>query len=222
MSVLAGSVVYLFVGYVNAEIGGGYVTSISDTAGDTYSIVTSTGYAQNHTEDLYISEPVPQNTTLTVSVSFYGGATTMGGSVAAVDVAGTGTPTVDGVYSESGVGGIASVGVQTNTSNDLLLLGASGQWKDAPSTPATRETLLDTGGNTAGPFEDGMGFGTFSATESGTAAGLGAQLNNSAVWNAIGVGIFIAPHPTAAPAGSAAVPAFGVGTALAAAVVRPS
>ncbi len=189
MSVLAGSVVFLFVGYVNGEIGGGYITSISDTAGDSYSIITSTGYAQNHTEDLYASEPVSQNTTLNVSVSFSGGVTTMGGSVAAVDVAGTGTPTVDGVYSESGVGGTSSVGVLTNTSNDLLLLGASGQWKDAPFTPATGETLLDTGGNTAGPFEDGMGFGTFSASEVGTSAVLSAQLNNSAVWNAIGLGI---------------------------------
>ncbi|MGP8159482.1 MAG: hypothetical protein ACLPWO_07775 [Thermoplasmata archaeon] len=226
VSVLAGSAVYVFVGYVNTEIGGGYVSSITDTAGDSYVLVTSTGYAQNHTEDLYVAEPVFQNTMLNVSVSFSGGATKMGGSVAVVDVTGSGIPTVDGNNTASGVGKVASVGIATVHANDLLLLGVSGQQKDAPFVAAsggvTGETLLDTGDNTAGPFEDGMGFGTFSAFENGTVAGLSAQLNNSAVWNAIGVGIFVTPHPTAAPAGFAALPAFGVGTTLAAAVVRPS
>ena len=222
ISVLAGSAVYVFVGYVNTEIGGGYVSSITDTAGDSYVPVSSTGYSQNHTEDLYVAEPVLENTTLNVSVSFAGGATQMGGSVAVVDVTGSGIPTVDGSDTASGVGKVASVGIVTVHANDLLLLGVSGQQKDAPFVAASGETLLDTGDNTAGPFEDGMGFGTFSASETGNATAVSAQLNNSAVWNAIGVGIFVTPHPTAAPAGSAAAPAFGVGTAVAAAVMRPS
>ena len=223
VSVLAGSAVYVFVGYVNSEIGGGYASSITDTAGDSYALVTSTGYAQNHTEDLYVAEPILQNTTLNVSVSFSGGVTRMGGSVAVVDVTGSGITTVDGIDTASGVGQVAAAGVVNVHANDLLLLGVSGQQKDAPFVAASGETLLDTGDNTAGPFEDGMGFGTFSASETGNVTALSAQLNNSAVWNAIGVGIFVTPHPTAAPAGSVAEPSsFGVGTTLTAAVVRPS
>jgi hypothetical protein len=192
MSVLAGSVVFLFVGYVNGEIGGGYVAFVNDTLGDGYSLVLSTGYAQNHTQDLYVSAPVPRNASVRVSVTFAGGDTTMGGSVAAVDVvARVGVPTVDAVYSQSGFwGSPASVNVATTRSDDLLLLGVSGLGRDAPLSPAAGETLLNTAGNTSGPWSDGTGFGTFSAREHGTTATLSATLATPAEWTAIGVGIY--------------------------------
>jgi len=219
VSVLAESAVYVFVGYVNPEIGGGVISSITDTAGDTYALVASTGLALNHTEDLYVAGPASQTATLRVSVTFSGGATTMGGSVAVVDVAGSGVPTVDAVSTHSGVGGTASVAMLTNHSSDFLLLGVSGQWKDSPFAPATGETLLDTGGNTTGPFEDGMGFGTFSASEVGTSAELSASLANPAVWNAIAVGILAVALPAGAGAGSGGPVTLSAGTPLVLATV---
>ncbi|HEY1198554.1 MAG TPA: hypothetical protein VGG32_07500 [Thermoplasmata archaeon] len=223
VNVLAGSAAYLFVGYVNPEIGGGVVSSITDTVGDTYSLVISTGYVQNHTQDLYVAEPIQQTTSLSVTVTFSGGATPMGGSVALVDVTGSGLPAVDAVYMQSGAWtGTASVAVVTTHSNDLLLLGVSGMGRDAPFAPATGETLLDTSGNTSGPWEDGTGFGTFATTESGTGAFLSATLATPAEWTAIGVGIFVAPHPSLASAGSIMAPTLWAGTpSVVLAVMRP-
>ncbi|MGD0587513.1 MAG: hypothetical protein ABSA63_01790 [Thermoplasmata archaeon] len=184
-----GSAVFVFVGYVNGIIGGGAVSSVTDSLGDAYSLVTTTGFAENHSEDLYVAEPMPANASLTVSVNFSTGATTVGGSVAVVDVNGSQIPFVDGAFTESGAGSFASVSVTTNLSNDLLLYGLSGQAKDTPFSPTSEATLLDTGNGTSGPFEDGEGFATYSATEAGTSAELSATLAHSAVWNAIGVGL---------------------------------
>jgi len=189
LKVLAGSAVFVFVGFVNSEIGGGSIAGVTDSLGDTYALVASSGYSENHTENLYVAEPSVSTSTFSVIVTFYAGDTPMGGSVGVVDVAGSGTPTIDGVNWENGVGGIASVTVPTNHSGDLVLLGVSGQWKDEPFAPVTGETLLDTGGNTSGPFEDGESIGTFWSNETGSTALLSATLANAAVWNAVGVGI---------------------------------
>jgi hypothetical protein len=189
MPVFIGSAVFVFVGYSNAAIGGGSVASVTDSLGDAYSLVISTGYAENHSEDLYVAEPLPANGSLSVSVTFSPGATTVGGSVAAVDVNGSQTPFVDGVSTGSGAGSLASVSFTTNHSNDLLLYGFSGQAKDTPFSPTSAATLLETGNGTSGPFENGEGFATYSASEAGSSAGLSAALAHSAVWNAIGVGL---------------------------------
>jgi hypothetical protein len=181
--------VVVFVGFVNEQIGGGSVSSVTDSIGDTYTLIASSGNSENHTENLYVAEPAAQTTAVSVSVTFSGGATPLGGSVGVIDVAGPGTLSIDGDNWANGVGDIASVVVPTIHTHDLMVFGVSGQWKDEPFAPAAGETLLDTGGNTSGPFEDGESIGTFSATENGSTALLSATLTSPAVWNAIGVGI---------------------------------
>jgi hypothetical protein len=189
ISVAPGSELYAFVGYVNPEIGGGTVSSITDSLGDVYSLLESTAFALNHSESFYEAGPIARESSVSVTVTMTGGATTMGCAVALIDVVGPTTPLVDGVGTESGVGAAAAVTLTTNHANDLILLGVSGQEKDSPFAPTSGETLLDTAGNTSGPFDDGEGMGTFSASSPNTAVVLSVSLENPAVWNAIGVGI---------------------------------
>ena len=217
IQVRAGSLVCVFVGFVNSQIGGGFVSSVTDTRGDNYTAVASTLFQENHTETLYVAGPVATNSTLSVSVAFAGGDTTMGGAVAVVDVGAGGTTSLDSVATESGpAGSTAWVSFATPHANDFLLLGVSGQLKDTPFTPGPDETLLDTAGNTSGPFEDDEGYGTFSASESGSEANLTATLAHSAVWNAIGVGLYITPPPSSpsvVPVGSGLVASVAFGPA---------
>ena len=216
-SVAAGSSVFVFVGFVNAEIGGGEIGAITDTAGDSYFALSSTGFAENHSEELFVSEPIHAATTLAVSVTMTGGSTAMGCAVAAIDVVGSDSPAADGIVEQSADGAFASVTLTTGHANDLVLLGISGQQRDAPFAPTSGETLLDTTGNTTGPFEDGEGFGTFAAVETGNTISLSSTLANPAVWVAIAVGISEATSPsgaTAAPGPNAAV-ANGLGLTLA-------
>jgi hypothetical protein len=189
--VARGSALFLFVGYVDPSIGGGEVGNITDTLGDVFTRVISSGLAQNHSEDLYVSSVVRASAATSVTVSFVGGDTPMGGSVAAVDVvASSGRPVVDGTGVQTGYwSGTASVSVTTGGTDDILLLGVSGMGRAAPFTAAANETLLDTGTNTSGPFYDGTGFGTFSAHATGSVTSLSATLNTPAEWEAIGVGI---------------------------------
>ena len=201
LRVLAGSVVCVFVGFVNEEIGGGYVSWIGDSTRDDYNLVNSTYSDQNYTEDLYVSAPIPENTTLNVWVdfaaeSFGAGSAPVGGSVAAVDVVGSGLPTVDGANVQTGASGDnASVNVTTAHANDLLLLGVAGPGGDAPFAATAGETLLDTGSNTSGPWADRTGFGSFSALESGTTARLVATLAAAGAWTAVAVGIHLPTFP---------------------------
>lgn len=221
----ANSLVYLFVGYVNTEIGGGNISSISDTLGDYYTLVVSTGFEQNHTESLYVSSVIPTSGTLDVTVAFTGGDTVMGGAVAAVDVvASSGSPEVDVFSTASGTwSGIASVTVTTNRPGDLLLFGVAGMGRDAPFTGTGNETLLDTGTNTSGPFYDGTGYGTFSEPEGTSSSQLSATLSTPAEWSAIGIGIYVAPPSTASAVGFTLGPtaAFGATALVAAELRRP-
>jgi hypothetical protein len=211
VNVLGGSVVFLFVGYVNPLIGGGEIVSITDTAHDSYSFRASTELATNHTEALYTSGPIVATTTLNVTVTMGGGATPMGSSVALIDVNGSSAPQPDGIATQSGVGVGASVSLFTNHTGDLILLGVSGQEKDSPFSAGAGETLLDTAGNTTGPFEDGMGLGTFTATATAKGTSLSATLANAAVWNAIAVGIDPPSSPMGVSPGSAAPPSGSLG-----------
>jgi hypothetical protein len=189
MSVPAGSDVFVFVGFINARIGGGSISSITDSSGDAYAQVATTGFANNHTESLFLAKDVPAASALTVSVSFAGGAATQGGSVAAVDVVGAAGSPINVKAKDSGVGSVASVGLETTSSGDLFLLGVSGQAKIANMTAGNHEHLLNTAGATAGPFTDGEGFGTFTAKGETGVFALAAGLDHAAVWNGIVVGI---------------------------------
>jgi hypothetical protein len=185
----AGSTVLVFAGYVNSEIGGGTVGSVDDSAGDAYALVDSTGDSANHTEDVY-EATTSGSPDLSVSVTFANGDTSMGGSVAAVDVAGSDPVEVGAACATSGVGGEAYTPVTDNaTGGSLWLLGVSGQGKDAPFAAATGETALDSGNATTGPWTDGVGYATFSATSDATTTNLTASLHAPAVWSAIGLAL---------------------------------
>jgi hypothetical protein len=187
--VVKGSDLFVFVSYVDYLAGGGYVASISDSSSNSYTLLASTNADENHSESLYLATDVPAARSLTVTVSFTGGATTMGGSVAVVDVVGAASSPVDVVYQESGFGTHATVGVYTNQTNDLFLLGTSGRGLANPFTPGTHEHLLDNGTATSGPFTDGTGYATFSATQRTGSFALSAGLYATSAWNAIAVGI---------------------------------
>lgn len=212
-SVASGSVVFLFVGYVNAVAGGGGVGQVNDTLGDSFTAIASTGLQQNHTEVLYVSSVIRSSASTTVTVGFVGGDTPMGGSVAAVDVvASSGQPVVNGTNTQTGSwSGTASVSVAADRTSALLLLGVSGMGRAAPFAKTGNETLLDTGTNTSGPWFDGTGFGTFSARPTGDATTLTATLNTPAEWGAIGVGISSVGHPLPKDTGSVRAPYVGLG-----------
>jgi hypothetical protein len=189
-SVAAGSDIFVFVGYINGLIGGGRVTAISDTAGNSYYLVASTGFADNHTQKLYIATDVAAASGLTVSVTFGHGDTVQGGSVAAIDVVGAaGGRTIDVQKMFHGTKDFGYAALDTSATGNLYLIGVSGQAKIANVTAGYHERLLNTAGADAGPFQDGEGFGTmWTSGETGVfAVGFGTQ--NAAVWSAIVVGI---------------------------------
>jgi hypothetical protein len=183
------SLLLVFVSYVNSLAGGGGPVAITDSLGDSYSLVNSTGFALNHTEDLYAAPCSVATTSLTVSVSFGGGATPQGGSVAVADVGNATVGQIDSVEETTGSGPLANLTLDTSHTGDLCLFGAAGRGVSGPYSPGTGMTLLDTGTNTSGPFEDGIGYGTFSAVASGTAVALSAFLNTPTWWEAIGIAI---------------------------------
>ncbi len=205
----SGSTLFVFVGYVNQEIGGGYISSISDSKRDAFWLVTSTDDAQNHTEVLYEAHhsgaSVPH---LTVTVRFKGGDTAMGGAVAAIDVVGAPTSGTNQSYAATGGSGThASVPVGGSVKSDLFLLGVMGQARAAAMTAGAHEHLFETAGATAGPFEDGMSYGILSSTDRSGAFNLTATLNGSSVWD--GVGIMIPATATVTGGSSEASPVFG-------------
>jgi hypothetical protein len=224
-SVANGSVIFLFVGYVNSMIGGGEVANVTDTLGDSYSPVLSTDLAQNHSEVLYTSSPVEAVATTSVTVSFVSENPPMGGSVAAVDVvASSGLPVIDRTDWTTGPwSGTASVSVATPETGELLLLGVSGMGRDAPFNATANETLLDTGTNTSGPFFDGTGFGTFSAVATGSITSISATLHTAAEWEAIGVAISTTGHSgtSGAVSGSGAIAGIGPAFLAVAGAMRP-
>lgn len=185
----AGSAVFVFVGYVNPTIGGGYITSISDSSGDHFHRITTTGLVVNHTESVYYAGDVAGSSTLSVSVSFAGGDTTMGGTVAAVDVVGA-NPLPLGAYAkQSGISSKAHVRVTTGITGELFLFGTVGRGLAAPFTTGPREHLLDTSGGDCGPFADGVGFATFYSENRTGIFTLSAGLYESSDWDAVAVGV---------------------------------
>jgi hypothetical protein len=185
----SGSDLFVFVGYINSLIGGGTISSVSDSLGNTFVLIATTGFSENHTEAVYLASNLTASNRMTVTVAFSGGATTQGGSVAAIDVAGTSTSHVNLKAQHSGVGLVASIVTHTGHTGDLFLFGVSGQSKDANFTAGYHEHLLNTAGADAGPFTDGEGFGTFSETGPTGLFGMEAGLANSAVWDAVLIGI---------------------------------
>lgn len=189
ISVVGGSLVVLFVSWVNVMAGGGGPTSISDSLGDAYTYVTSSGYAYNHTEAVYVADVIVASSSFVVTIPFTGGATAQGGSIAVVDVANASVTGIDGTVWVFGDGATATVGLTTNHTGDLVLLGAAGRGVSGPYAAVGDETLLDTGTATAGPFQDGVAYGTFSTTASGTSVELSASLSTPTYWVAVGVAI---------------------------------
>jgi hypothetical protein len=185
----AGSDILVFVGFSNAIIGGGSISSVTDSSGNSYKQIVTTGFENNHTESLFLAKDVPSASGLAVSVTFAGGATTQGGTVAAIDVVGLSNSPVDVKAKHSGVGSIASVALQTTSTSDLFLFGVSGQGKIANVTAGDHERLLNTSGGTVGPFTNGEGFGTFSTSGETGVFALAAGLAHAAAWNGIVVGL---------------------------------
>jgi hypothetical protein len=188
-NVAAGSDVFVFVGYINARIGGGTISKITDSSGNVYRLLSTTGFADNHTQTLFMAKNVAAASALKVSVTFSGGATTQGGSVAAIDVTGQAGIPIDVKGTSHGAKDIGSVALDTGTSGDLFLVGVSGQAKIANVTAGNGEILLNTAGADAGPFTDGEGFGTMYTSGETGLFGLAFGLQNSAAWAAIAVGI---------------------------------
>lgn len=189
ISVASGSLVVLFLSWVNYLAGGGGPTTITDSLGDSYSYVTSSGLTYNHTEAVYVANLAAASSSFFVTVMFTGGDTAQGGSVSVVDVAHANETDIDGTNWAFNQGATASVTVVTTHTGDLVLLGAAGRGVSGPYSAVGGETLLDTGTATAGPFLDGVAYGTFATTESGGSASLSATLNTPTYWVAIGVAI---------------------------------
>jgi hypothetical protein len=224
MTVVAQSEIYVFVGWVNSRAFGGSVASVTDSAGDAYSLVFSTGEVQNRTEALYAAGPLTQSTSLNVSATFAGGVTAMGGSVAAIDVVPeSGTILIDtSSVQSSGWGGFASVNFSIPHLHDLLLFGVVGMGLAAPFAPGTVEATLDTGRNVTGPYDYDLGYATFSQVASGLTANLSAVLAAPAEWAAMGVALYVPAPTTTVAAGWAPLVAIGDATGVSAvATVRP-
>jgi len=202
----SGSLILVFVSFVNFEIGGGSIESIGDSLGDTYVLAASTGLSLNHTEDLFAATSSAADPAEVVSVSFAAGAAPQGGSVAVVDVANATLASLDTNATAVGLVSPASVTVSATRPGDLFLLGAAGRGVAGPFGPGRDETLLDTGTATGGPFEDGVAYGTFEAASASTTVTLSADLNTSTFWEAIGVAIAQVPIPPPVPTTSTCSP----------------
>lgn len=185
----SGSLVLVFVSYINEEIGGGTIQEITDSLGDQYTLLTSTGGLLNHTESLYAAALTISDAALAVSVKISGGATPQGGSVAVVDVANANMSSVDGLGELTGLSGPATILFTAGHAGDLCLFGAAGRGFSGPYAPGPGMTLLDTGTADAGPFQDGVGYGTFSTTSQNTTVTMSATLNYPTYWEGIGIAI---------------------------------
>jgi hypothetical protein len=189
ITVSQGALVVLFLSWVNFLAGGGGPTSITDTLNDNYVLSTSSGTAYNHTGAIYLTTAAGSDPSFVVTVLFAGGQATQGGSVAVAVVPGAGIGDVDGTGWAFGDGPVASVTLTTSHACDLVLLGTSGRGVSGPYAPGSGETLLDSGTATAGPFEDGIGYGTFSSVATGTSPSPSATLNTPTFWVAVGIAI---------------------------------
>jgi hypothetical protein len=189
--VLAGSQLFVFIGYVNDQIGGGSLKSIGDTKGFPFSLIGSSGTTWNHTELVYTATNVTFAPAFRVTVAFSGGVTVQGATVAVVDVAGqAANNALDVVDTGAGPSGTAVVPVPTHNASDFFLFGVSGQWKDIPfNGTATHERPILSGGGIAGPFTDGECVSLFSHRPVNTPFKLEATENQTGVWAAVGVGI---------------------------------
>jgi hypothetical protein len=190
INIVPGSVLLAFVGYVNPSIGGGQISSISDTAGDSFIDLATTAYAQNHSEDIFAADPA-EGSTSSVTVSFEDSAATIGGSIGVLDITGAGSPAVVGEGQASGPGPEVAATLGACQANDLFVLGVSGQGHILPFESVQGATLLDSGSADAGPWTDGVGFGTFEAVSTnGSAMDFSMTCGNQAsVWESIAVSI---------------------------------
>ncbi|HYA54027.1 MAG TPA: hypothetical protein VEG42_00295 [Thermoplasmata archaeon] len=190
ISVTAGCLVVVFVGYVNYLAGGGSVASLGDSLSDSYTLVTSTGFAYNHTESVWVTETTVASTSFVVSALIDGGATPQGGSVAVVVFAHATVNSIDGANWATGDGALASVALPVNHSGDWVVSGFTGRGVSGPFSPGSSQSLLDTGTATGGPFQDGVAYGTFVSTiASAGVASVSASLNVPTYWVAIAVAI---------------------------------
>lgn len=182
-------VVIVFVSYVNGEIGGGSLQVIQDSASDYYFLLDSTGYALNHTEDLYATSVATTQAALTVSVTFSGGATAQGGSVAVAVVANVNLSSIDALAENTGTSGMASVSMTAKHNSDLVLFGVAGRLYSGPYSAGPGELVLNSGGGTAGPYTDGIAYGIYESSSSSLAVTPTAGLNLTTYWEAIGLAL---------------------------------
>ena len=187
--VASGSLIVVFLGWVNGLAAGGNTVSISDSLFDDYHLAVTSGLAYNHSEAVYVASPATASTSLVVSVQFEGGALRQGGSVAVIDVSNANLASVDGTNWSTGDGPTAIIALDTNHSGDLVLFGAAGRGVSGPFTAASGETLLDTGTGVSGPAQDGSAFGTFSAKANGSAIVLTAGLSVPTYWVTVAIAI---------------------------------
>jgi hypothetical protein len=179
------SLLLVFVGYVNPSIGGGEVASITDSAQDSFTELNSTGDLQNHSEDAYWTTS-SGGSSLQVTVSFEDQGATIGGSVAVLDITGSGSPTFIGLGQGSGPGPEVVATMGPCDPNDLFVLGVSGQAHILPFESVQGAQLLDSGSADAGPWTDGVVFGTFDETSNGSAENFQMTCGNEAsVWESI-------------------------------------
>jgi hypothetical protein len=183
-----GSLLLVFVGFVNPSIGGGLVLSISDSDGDSFTLQNSTGADQNHSEELYYT--TTQGGSVQVNVTFGDADVTIGGSVGVVDISGAATLAFAGFGQFSGPGGAVQTHLGACSASDLFLLGVSGQARMLPFVGVQGAELLDSGAADAGPWTDGIGFGTFSATAANGGLDFSVTCGSqAAVWESLVVSV---------------------------------
>lgn len=190
-NVVSGSLILLFVSWVNVEAGGGMPSAIGDSLGDSYHEIASTNFIYNHTEALYAANMTSSASTDAAYVSFAGGQAPAGGSVASVDISHASLSSIEASAVQFGEGPTATVAVNATHSGSLFVLGVAGRGVSGPFTAGTSETLLDTGTGVGGPFEDGVGYGTFVISSTSSALVLSANLNTPTWWIAVGVSVVL-------------------------------
>jgi hypothetical protein len=191
ISIVNGSELFVFIGYINGQIGGGSIMSVTDSASIALHKLTGTGFITNHTEVVYTANNVLARAALTVTVWVTGGATNEGGSVAVVDVVGqAASHPINVTHASSGKRGSALIPILGHNASDFFLVGLSGQAKDCPFNGGVfHEHLILNGNGTGGPWADGESVGVFTHAPQSGATLLGADLNQTADWAGVAVGI---------------------------------
>jgi len=189
ISVIGGSTLLVFAGFVGASVGGPSGLAVCDSSGDTFFLQTSSSaYSSNHSQEMFVAFDVAGGSTVSIAASFDDTDAAAGGTLSVVDLTSPSPLSLEDLVGASNHGDNLTAFVQvTATETSFVVFSVTGQGSAGPYAPALGETLLATYGYyDTGPWTDGESFGTMITTAAAGPVNLEAGLSAGPfVWDAI-------------------------------------